>query len=122
MSEKRAKFRFDRTNRLLKPAEFKHVFAKPLKISSTHFSLLARKNGLNHARLGLAIAKRQIRRSVDRNRIKRLLRESFRLNQDNLAGLDIIALVRTSAVSETNANFLNQVEHQFDRLIQKCEK
>jgi len=121
LSEERANFRFSRTNRLLNTAEFSFVFAKPVKVSNSNISLLARKNGLNHARLGLAIAKRQIRKAADRNRLKRLIRESFRHNQEILSGLDIIALVRSSAVSETNANFLQQVQRQLDRLKQKCE-
>jgi len=98
------------------------VFAKPVKVSNSYISLLARKNGLKHARLGLAIAKRQVRKATDRNRLKRLIRESFRHNQDILSGLDIIVLVRSSALSETNANFLHQVQRQLDRLKEKCEK
>jgi ribonuclease P protein component len=114
-------FRFGRDQRLLKAVEFKYVFAKPVKVSNKHVSFLSRKNGLSHSRLGLAIAKRQIRRAVDRNRLKRLIRECFRHNHESLAGFDIIALVRTSALSETNADFLYQVQCQLDRLKQKCE-
>ena len=122
MSSGRENFGFGRDQRLLKATEFKYVFAKPIKVSTKYISILSRKNGLSHARLGLAIAKKQIRNAVDRNRFKRLIRERFRHNQDSLAGLDIIALVRTSALRETNADFLNQVQFQLDRLIQKCEK
>ena len=122
MSSDRVNLRFGRDQRLLKAVEFKFVFAKPVKVSNKNISILSRKNGLPYSRLGLAIAKRQIRRAVDRNRLKRLIRECFRHNHESLAGLDIIALVRTSALSETNADFLYQVQSQLDRLKQKCEK
>lgn len=121
MSSDHGNRRFGREQRLLKAIEFKYVFAKPVKVSNKHISILSRKNGLPHSRLGLAIAKRQIRRAVDRNRFKRLIRECFRHNQDSLAGFDIIALVRSSALNETNADFLFQVQRQLDRLKQKCE-
>lgn len=56
--------------------------------------MLARPNDLNEARLGLIVAKKNVRLAVKRNRIKRVVRESFRLNQQNLETLDIIFLAR----------------------------
>ncbi len=56
--------------------------------------MLARPNGLKEARLGLIVAKKNIRLAVKRNRIKRVVRDSFRLNQQSLVTLDIIFLAR----------------------------
>lgn len=50
------------------------------------------KNTLPYARLGLAIAKRAVPSAVDRNRIRRLIRESFRYRQSKLVGLDIVVV------------------------------
>lgn len=112
--------RFKRPQRLLRPAEFQRVFAatrKPGKRaqpdrqhrpeagrSGDHLlMLLWRDNGLGHARLGLAIAKRHIPRAVDRNRIKRQVRESFRRHQQELGSVDIVVLARPDARSAVKA-------------------
>jgi ribonuclease P protein component len=58
-------------------------------------SVQTRPNALGCARLGLIIPRRVVRRAVDRNRLRRVLREWFRLNQQQLGGRDI--LVRLTA-------------------------
>ena len=86
---------FGKKQRLLSAKAFQGVFDNThLKISHTSFLLLARRNRLTHSRLGMIVAKKNIRLSVDRNRVKRVIRSSYRLNQQNLASLDIIFLVR----------------------------
>mgnify|MGYP001189993636 FL=1 len=88
-------FNFEKSKRLLNTQSFQSVFEKTdFKISNSNFLLLAHQNKLKHARLGMIVAKKYIRLSVGRNRIKRAIRSSFRLNQQNLAALDIIFLVR----------------------------
>lgn len=62
---------------------------------------LARQNGINQARLGLAVPKKHIPRSVDRSKLKRIIRESFRLRKKQLAGNDIVVVVK-GAVSFKN--------------------
>ena len=114
--------RFPRQFRLTGPSEFRYVFDKPCKVSSQNFTLLARANQRNFARLGLAVPKRQIRRAVSRNRIKRLVRESFREHQDKLAGLDIVVLVRGGAVQDSNRKIFSTLNDQWDKLEQQCEK
>ena len=86
--------RFRTSNRLKRPEEFQKVFSSKLRSSDKSFLLIARKNGTNLPRLGLAIPKKHISQSVKRNQIKRLIRESFRLNKDLLQGLDIVAVVK----------------------------
>ena len=56
--------------------------------------LRARRNGGELPRLGLIISKKSIKRAVDRNRVKRTTRESFRLCQRRLSGLDVVIMSR----------------------------
>ena len=86
--------RFRSENKLKRPEEFKQVFSSKQRSSDKSLLLIARKNGAQNPRLGLAVPKKHIQRSVRRNRIKRLIRESFRLNKDLLQGLDIVAVVK----------------------------
>ncbi len=49
------------------------------------------------ARLGLVVAKRKVRLAHDRNRIKRLVRESFRLRRAQLPSMDMVVLAKHGA-------------------------
>ena len=49
---------------------------------------------LDQGRLGMAIAKKNLKRAVDRNLVKRVIRESYRLQQETLAGIDIVVMSR----------------------------
>jgi len=85
---------FPRLHRLLTAKDFSRVFKQSTKQSDRHLTLLGQANSRDYARLGMAVPKRQLKRAVDRNRIKRLIRESFRQHQAQLRGLDIVVLVR----------------------------
>ncbi len=83
--------------------------------------VLARPNQQDQqiARLGLAIAKKQLRRSVDRNRIKRIVREHFRLKVSNECGLDFVVMARSSAKDYSNEKLSYFLERHFQRLISR---
>ncbi|MBP2259633.1 ribonuclease P protein component [Pseudomonas hunanensis] len=86
---------FSREKRLLTPRHFKAVFDSPTgKVPGKSLLILARENGLDHPRLGLVIGKKSVKLAVQRNRLKRLMRDSFRLNQQMIAGLDIVIVAR----------------------------
>lgn len=86
---------FAKTSRLLNANDYKQVFDNArLKVSTPELLFLAHPNTLSHPRLGLVIAKKHVKLSVGRNRIKRVVRESFRLHQTELSGLDIVVLAR----------------------------
>ncbi len=57
--------------------------------------LLARPNGLGYSRIGLVIPKKVVRCAVSRNRIKRVVRDTFRLWKVGSTALDIIFLARS---------------------------
>ena len=86
--------RFTSANRLKRPEEFKKVFASRRRSSDKSFLVLARSNDVNRPRLGLAVPKKHIHSAVERNRLKRIIRESFRLKQKVLSGNDIVVVVR----------------------------
>lgn len=81
--------------KLLTKADFDRVFAKPQKKSTAQFVGLMRKNKLSWARLGVIISKRQVKTAVGRNRIRRVVRESFRHHKHDLKGVDIVVLLRS---------------------------
>ena len=103
-------------------ADFKRVFARSIKSSDESFTVLARPNERDEARLGLAIAKKVIRLAVGRNRIKRLVRESFRQHQVLIAGLDVVVLARRGLGDRPNQVILDSLQGHWDRLARRCKK
>ncbi|CAH0174318.1 Ribonuclease P protein component [Pseudomonas sp. Bi70] len=108
---------FGREKRLLTPRQFKAVFDSPSgKAPGKSVLLLARNNELDHSRLGLVIGKKSVKLSVERNRLKRQIRESFRLNQDNLVGWDIVVVARKGLGDLQNAELAQQFGKLWKRL------
>lgn len=84
---------FPRGARLLSAADYQQVFRRHRRYANDAWLLLVhRKQGGGDARVGLAIAKKKARRSVDRSRLKRVVRESFRHQRSYLTGLDIVVM------------------------------
>jgi ribonuclease P protein component len=90
-------FAFRPAARLRKPREFEAVLAGGRRFSEKWLTAATRANSMDHARLGLAISARAVPRAVDRNRIKRQARESFRHHRAGLPALDIVMLARAGA-------------------------
>ena len=98
MQHPRSDFAFGKPLRLLNAAQYKAVFDDaPVRAAQPQFLILSRPNGLDHPRLGLVIAKKHVRNASDRNRIKRIVRETFRLQQHHLFPLDAVVLARPGA-------------------------
>ncbi|MEL7022547.1 MAG: ribonuclease P protein component [Pseudomonadota bacterium] len=93
--------RFDRSKRLLTPHQFKRVFQKSRRFQDELLTLRVRYHDGSTARLGLAIAKKHARLAVQRNRIKRHVREAFRLAHTDLAVGDYVILNRPVAARAT---------------------
>ncbi|SDX46735.1 ribonuclease P protein component [Allochromatium warmingii] len=72
--------------------------------------VLYRPNDLDRPRLGLAIAKKCARRAVERNRLKRLARESFRRAYYRLPAVDIVVLCAQGAPQESNQRLFDVLE------------
>ena len=108
-------FAFTREQRLLTGSQFKNVFAQARRSSDRYFTVLVRENDGTSARLGLAIAKKRIRLAVGRNRVKRLVRESFRHHADTLGAVDVIVLSRFDGKAD-NTSVMRSLRSHWKRL------
>lgn len=93
--------RFDhpRAARLLSAADFAALKPRSRRLGSRHFIAEFARNDLDTARLGQAVSRRVSKLAVDRNRIKRLVRESFRHARARLPSIDLLLIARSSAAT-----------------------
>ncbi|MBC7752330.1 MAG: ribonuclease P protein component [Candidatus Saccharibacteria bacterium] len=123
-------FGFSAQLRLLQASDFKSVFDGALyKVHQSGFMLLAvpstnpeTSQSLDHARIGLVIAKRKIRRAHERNRVKRLARESFRLHQAELPALDIVLMAKADAQMLSNEVLQQELNLAWRQLTKRFQK
>lgn len=111
---------FSRDVRLLTPTHFENVFSGATAASTPQITLLGKDNHTDRPRLGITLSKKRIRKAHDRNRVKRLIRESFRQNLDLLAGLDIVVIGKTGLDKLSNQEIFRLLDKQWKRLHRRC--
>ena len=84
------------------PEHFQYVFAEPLRASSAQLTLLGRAEKGEHPRIGLAVSKKVAKSAVVRNRLKRVIREHFRLHQHKLPCLDVVVIPKKAILALTS--------------------
>ena len=111
---------FPRCARLTGRNAFSSVFAQPIKSSDRYFTVLVRSNDLDYPRLGLAISRKVAKSAVARNRIKRIVRESFRHVQSWLGGLDCVVMGRAGLADQDSAVLSAALQRHWRRLAGPC--
>lgn len=106
---------FPQSRRLLKKSDYDRVFQDAKKLASPHFIFLYRTNIIGHARLGLALSKKNIARAHDRSRMRRLLRETFRVVH-HLAAIDIVVLAKPGVAKVENASLIDGLQRIWSKL------
>lgn len=114
---------FGRHLRLTKASEYRRVFEGEYNSASNKIPggggivVRARKNGLQYSRLGLVISKKSVKTAVNRNRVKRLVRESFRQHQERLCGLDVVVMSRLGLADMPNSKLSAILTRHWENLV-----
>ena len=104
-------------------ADYKSVFDGALfKVHQPHFLFLAKPSEQLKSRLGIVVAKKKVRRAHERNRVKRLARESFRLHQQQLDVLDIVVMPKHGIEAVPNAELHQQLQFAWQKLQRIAKK
>ncbi|MCK9538999.1 ribonuclease P protein component [Dokdonella sp.] len=109
--------RFPREARLLHPRDFARLRETSRRVSSTNFGVQVGANDASGARLGLAVSRRVSKRAVRRNRIKRIVRDSFRRHRQLLPACDILLIARAGADFADNASLHSELELLWQRIV-----
>jgi ribonuclease P protein component len=108
---------FSRRFRLLHAAEFEAVLNNRCAVRTRYFQVMSRPNELGHPRLGMIVSKRLYSRAVDRNRIRRQIRETFRQSATSLPALDMV--VRLHSKPENHLP-VEDLRSAFHHAAEKC--
>ncbi|MDO4223055.1 MAG: ribonuclease P protein component [Acinetobacter sp.] len=114
---------FGKNLRLNCANDFKDVFDDAqLKVHQPGFLCLAKLTTLPQSRLGLVVAKKKVRRAHERNRVKRLARESFRLFKHYPYALDIVLMPKLGIEQLSNDDLHQQLNASWARLQYLAKK
>lgn len=109
----------NKTEMLKKNFEFKYIFLKGNYFSGKYIEMYIKKNNLNKNFLGIAVSKK-VAKSVKRNRIKRLIRENYRLLENQIEIGNSIIILWKKNISIENANFKN-IEIDMKNIFKKAK-
>ena len=111
---------FQPAQRLRRKSEFDRVYKESRRSADGCFAILTRNSGGSIPRLGLSVAARIIGNAVRRNRIKRLVRESFRQHQHELPAVDIVVNARSGAKDADNTVIVRSLEKHWRAVVKQC--
>lgn len=110
-------FSFSREQRLLTGSDYKAVFEQGKRSGNPYWTVYAWHHDQATTQLGLAIAKKTVRRAHERNRLKRLARETFRHLQSQLIGVNFVVMAGRAAESADNELLFAQLTKLLKRHI-----
>ena len=110
---------FTRGARLLDAISYGNVFKRHKRLTNRYWIMLGHRNGSGQSRLGLAIAKKRAKRAVDRNRIKRVARESFRHHRVGLRGYDVVVMNKDPAATASKVELRQSLDTLWVELANK---
>ena len=120
MQSTERRLRFGAELRLRSKLQFDAIYASGRRIDDRFFGLRIKPNGLSHPRLGLAVAVKTAGSGVARNRLRRLVRESFRLAQHELPALDVVVAAKFPAAGAPAATLRASLATLWNRVASTC--
>ena len=113
---------FGKNRRLLKSSDYTEVFDNnSARVAHPNLLILSEPNGTETSRLGLVIGKKNVPTAVARNKIKRVVRETFRLTELPVA-VDLVFLARKDLGKISSTELATLIQQSWGRLIARLNK
>ncbi|MDX1901600.1 MAG: ribonuclease P protein component [Gammaproteobacteria bacterium] len=114
--------RFTRYQRLSAKADFKNIFSQPQKTAEKNLLALWKTNTYPLSRIGIVVGKKVSRSAVVRNRIKRVVRESYRLSNVRQHHIDIVVIARHDCGHLNRLELRKEINNLWKRLALQFQK
>jgi len=111
-------FSLTKQERVLKPSAYKDIYKKGKWLSNQDLAINYKPSNTNISRLGITVSKKVSKRAVDRNRIKRVIREWFRSNKHSLIKQDMVFTAKPAINKKTN----QEISRSLDKLCKKIRQ
>ena len=115
-----ARFTLPAARRLRRKSDFDKVHSRGKRIGDRFFGITATPNELDGPRLGMAVGLKVTGISVRRNWVRRLIRESFRLQQAELPPLDLVVSARAASRNAAGAELRTSLNALWQQVSQWC--
>lgn len=106
--------------RLRRKSDFEAAYARGRRMGNGFFAVTATPNDSGGPRLGLAVSVRVAGSSVERNRLRRTIRESFRLHQHELPAVDLVVSARDRARHAAGSELRAQLLGLWKKVTEQC--
>ncbi|MXZ80166.1 MAG: ribonuclease P protein component [Gammaproteobacteria bacterium] len=110
-----------RRQRIVDGTSFEAVFRDKVSVHGRYFSVHAAHNRTGCARLGLVVSRKVSKKAVQRNRIKRQIRETFRLGQGELPDMDYVVVARPGGSDQDNSVLKQELTRLLEISRAKCQ-
>ena len=122
MEPEKLRHKFPKNLRLNNSEDYRAVFdGSDVKVAHPGYLLLAKKNKKKYSRLGLVVGKKNLPKAFARNRLKRLVRETFR-QFSIYPSVDVVFLSRKGVADITKQEVYSTLTKAWKRLSLECQK
>jgi ribonuclease P protein component len=106
--------------RLRRKKDFDAAYARGRRLGDGFFGMTASLNAEGVPRLGLAVAVRVAGGAVERNRIRRVIKESFRLHQEQIPPVDLVVSARPRARAAPGKQLHESLAELWKKVAEAC--